>query len=134
MVLADNMILFLLGWEIMGLCSFLLIGALSWMSENDSQLVLAAFYFKLLVVEGVGEDLDGDGKTDIIVTEQRWEDDVTESGHVHLYRNRFESGNNWVGVRLEESGGGVQVHGARVVVKRAGGVEERSVWVGLGWW
>ncbi|NDC90924.1 MAG: hypothetical protein EB089_03590, partial [Acidimicrobiia bacterium] len=26
MVLADNMILFLLGWEVMGLCSFMLIG------------------------------------------------------------------------------------------------------------
>ncbi len=77
----------------------------------------------------VGEDLDGDGKTDIIVTEQRWEDDVTESGHVHLYRNRFESGNNWVGVRLEESGGGVQVHGARVVVRRTGGVEEVAAMV-----
>lgn len=36
----------------------MLVGALSWLSENDSQLVLAAFYFKLLVVEGVGAHVD----------------------------------------------------------------------------
>ncbi len=78
----------------------------------------------------VSEDLDGDGKTDMLVSELRW-DSATGDKHpfVHVYRNRFESGNNWVGVRLEERGGGVQAHGARVVVKRAGGVEEVSAMV-----
>lgn len=36
----------------------MLVGALQWLSENDSALVLAAFYFKLLVVEGVGAHVD----------------------------------------------------------------------------
>ncbi len=36
----------------------MLAGALSWLNENDSSLVLAAFYFKLLVVEGVGAQVD----------------------------------------------------------------------------
>ena len=78
----------------------------------------------------VSEDLDGDGKTDMLVSELRW-DSATGEKHpfVHVYRNRFESGNNWVGVRLEERGGGVQAHGARVVVKRAGGVEDVSAMV-----
>jgi len=36
----------------------MLVGALDWLSENDSTPVLAAFYFKLLVVEGVGAHVD----------------------------------------------------------------------------
>ena len=36
----------------------MLAGALTWLNENDSSLVLAAFYFKLLVVEGVGAQVD----------------------------------------------------------------------------
>lgn len=36
----------------------MLVGALQWLSENDSALVLAAFYFKLLVVEGVGAHVE----------------------------------------------------------------------------
>ena len=36
----------------------MLAGALTWLNQNDSSLVLAAFYFKLLVVEGVGAQVD----------------------------------------------------------------------------
>ena len=36
----------------------MLVGALSWLAENDSPLVLAAFYLKLLVAEGVGPHVD----------------------------------------------------------------------------
>ena len=36
----------------------MLAGALTWLADNDSSLVLAAFYFKLLVVEGVGAHVD----------------------------------------------------------------------------
>jgi DNA repair protein RecO (recombination protein O) len=36
----------------------MLVGALQWLSENDSALVLAAFYFKLLVAEGVGAHVE----------------------------------------------------------------------------
>ena len=43
MVLADNMILFLLGWEIMGLCSFLLIGHW-WEEDANSRAALKAFF------------------------------------------------------------------------------------------
>lgn len=32
----------------------MLVGALQWLAENESSLVLAAFYLKLLVAEGVG--------------------------------------------------------------------------------
>lgn len=36
----------------------MLAGALTWLNDNDSTLVLAAFYFKLLVVEGVGAQVE----------------------------------------------------------------------------
>lgn len=42
MVLADNMMLLLLGWEIMGLCSFLLIGHW-WEEDVNSKAALKAF-------------------------------------------------------------------------------------------
>jgi NADH-quinone oxidoreductase subunit L len=43
MVLADNMILFLLGWEVMGLCSFMLIGHW-WEEDANSKAALKAFF------------------------------------------------------------------------------------------
>ncbi len=43
MVLADNMMLFLLGWEIMGLCSFMLIGHW-WEDEANARAALKAFF------------------------------------------------------------------------------------------
>jgi NADH-quinone oxidoreductase subunit L len=43
MVAADNMVLFLLGWEIMGLCSFMLIGHW-WEDGANSKAALKAFF------------------------------------------------------------------------------------------
>ena len=43
MVAADNLVLFLLGWEIMGLCSFLLIGHW-WEDGANSRAALKAFF------------------------------------------------------------------------------------------
>ncbi len=43
MVLAPNMVQFILGWEIMGLCSFLLIGHW-WEEEANSEAALKAFW------------------------------------------------------------------------------------------
>lgn len=36
----------------------MLVGALQWLSENNSALILGAFYFKLLALEGVGAHVD----------------------------------------------------------------------------
>lgn len=36
----------------------MLVGALQWLADNDSSLVLPAFYFKLLVAEGVGVQVE----------------------------------------------------------------------------
>ena len=43
MVLAPNMVQLILGWEIMGLCSFLLIGHW-WEEEANSEAALKAFF------------------------------------------------------------------------------------------
>jgi NADH-quinone oxidoreductase subunit L len=43
MVLAENMVQFILGWEIMGLCSFLLIGHW-WEEQANSRAALKAFF------------------------------------------------------------------------------------------
>jgi NADH-quinone oxidoreductase subunit L len=43
MVLAENMVQLILGWEIMGLCSFLLIGHW-WEDEDNSRAALKAFF------------------------------------------------------------------------------------------
>ena len=43
MVLAENMVQFILGWEIMGLCSFMLIGHW-WEEQPNSRAALKAFF------------------------------------------------------------------------------------------
>ncbi len=43
MVLAENMVQLILGWEIMGLCSFMLIGHW-WEDQNNSRAALKAFF------------------------------------------------------------------------------------------
>ena len=43
MVLAENMVQLILGWEIMGLCSFMLIGHW-WEEEANSRAALKAFF------------------------------------------------------------------------------------------
>jgi hypothetical protein len=61
----------------------------------------------------VSDDLDGDGRVDLLVTE-----DHGLAGEVlHVYRNRLETGGGWIGVRLREGGGGVSPVGAAVAVR-----------------
>lgn len=65
----------------------------------------------------VGDDLDGDGRVDLLVVEDRWRDGQI----LHVYRNRLETGNHWIGVRLAEEGPGRSPQGALVTVHAAGG-------------
>jgi hypothetical protein len=63
----------------------------------------------------VSEDLDLDGRVDLIVVE----DHGAEGQKLHVYRNRLETGNRWIGVRLVEEGGGISPVGASVLVRTA---------------
>jgi hypothetical protein len=61
----------------------------------------------------VSGDLDRDGRVDLVVVE-----DLREEGQrLHVYRNRLETPNAWIGVDLVEEGGGFSPVGAAVVVR-----------------
>ena len=52
----------------------------------------------------LGNDLDGDGRPDLIVTEYEF----AGRGYImklHVFRNALPTANNWIGVRVPESGG-----------------------------
>lgn len=62
----------------------------------------------------VADDLDGDGRVDLLVTE----DDSPRKQVLHVYRNQMESDHNWIGVRLNRQSGRSPI-GARILVKTA---------------
>ena len=61
----------------------------------------------------LSEDLDADGLVDLVVVE----DHGAKGQKLHVYRNRLQSENGWVGVRLVEEGGGISPVGAAIVVR-----------------
>ncbi|MCH7598659.1 MAG: CRTAC1 family protein [Myxococcales bacterium] len=63
----------------------------------------------------VSADLDLDGRVDVIVVEDRG----TKGQRLHIYRNQIETGNHWIGVQLQEEGGGLSPVGASVAVHTA---------------
>ncbi len=63
----------------------------------------------------VSGDFDGDGRVDLVVVE----DHGLKGQKLHVYRNRLETGNHWIGVRLREEGNGISPVGASVSVRTA---------------
>jgi hypothetical protein len=61
----------------------------------------------------LADDLDGDGRMDLVVVE----DHGAKGQRLHVYRNRLETDDAWIGVRLREEGSGVSPVGASVVVR-----------------
>ncbi len=74
----------------------------------------------------VSEDLDRDGRVDLVVVEDQGQGGQT----LHVYRNTLETGNGWIGVQLEEQGGGISPVGATVRVRTPGRVQVRQVVTG----
>jgi len=64
----------------------------------------------------VSADLDRDGRVDLLVTEHLG----AEGEKLHIYRNRLDTGNNWIGVELREQGDGASPVGASVIVHTGG--------------
>jgi hypothetical protein len=61
----------------------------------------------------VSADLDLDGRMDLVVVEDRG----AAGQRLHVYRNRLETGNRWIGVRLREEGRGISPVGAKVTLR-----------------
>jgi hypothetical protein len=64
----------------------------------------------------VSADLDRDGLVDLLVTEHLGAEGET----LHIYRNRLDTGNAWIGVELREQGNGVSPVGASVTIRTNG--------------
>ncbi len=63
----------------------------------------------------VSADLDLDGRVDLLVTEN-----LGNGGEkLHIYWNRLQTENGWIGVQLREQGNGLSPVGASVVVRTA---------------
>jgi len=74
----------------------------------------------------VSADLDRDGRVDLLVTEHLG----AEGEKLHIYRNRLDTGNAWVGVELREQGDGKSPVGASVSVRANGRTQIRRVVTG----
>jgi hypothetical protein len=60
----------------------------------------------------VSGDLDLDGRVDLVVVE----DHGLKGQRLHIYRNRLETDNHWIGIRLLEEANGISPVGAAVSV------------------
>lgn len=76
----------------------------------------------------VSDDLDGDGRMDLLVTTfAEWPQ--SRQG-LHLFRNQTGASGNWIGVRLRESGPGFSPMGAKITLFAPGGRQMRHVVTG----
>ena len=75
----------------------------------------------------VTDDLDGDGKFDLIVTEERTVKLRPVAQILYVYQNVHENSHHWIGVRLREEGGGFSPLGARVTLKTPAGLRVAQI-------
>ena len=66
----------------------------------------------------ISDDLDGDGRVDLIVVEDQWK----EGQRLHVYRNELETGHHWIGVRLVDVPGRDSPLGSTVILTETSGV------------
>ncbi|MDH3520484.1 MAG: CRTAC1 family protein [Myxococcales bacterium] len=64
-------------------------------------------------LSAVSDDLDLDGRVDLVVVEDRG----LRGEKLHVYRNQMETANHWIGFQLREQGSGISPVGASVVVR-----------------
>ncbi len=82
----------------------------------------------------MAEDLDADGRPDLMVGQVNWTKDMQElPNFVNIIRNQMPRGNNWVGVRLHEHGPGKSPAGAVIKVLYDGNSAMRHVVTGDSW-
>jgi hypothetical protein len=89
---------------------------------NISFLLGTAFEYDARAV--VTDDLDADGRVDLLVVESKAGGPTDSEYILHVYRNQLDGSGNWVGVRLREEGGGISPVGATVTVETASGTQK----------
>lgn len=95
---------------------------------NISYLMGTAFEYDARAA--VTDDLDGDGKVDLLVVESKAGGPTDSEYILHVYRNELDEAGNWIGVRLREEGRGFSPVGARVTVKTTAGTQIAQVVTG----
>jgi hypothetical protein len=103
-------------------------GAESWDGHQKNQLLMnlkGAGFVNVAFLMGVADsfdsrtavsgDLDLDGRVDLVVVE----DHGLKGQKLHVYRNRLETGNHWIGIHLREEGNGISPIGASISVHTA---------------
>lgn len=70
----------------------------------------------------VTEDLDGDGRVDLLVVEYKTEGMNKDTYNLHVYKNILEDAGNWIGLRLHDGGQGYQTVGATITAITKNGV------------
>src|SRR5262249_50229853 len=76
----------------------------------------------------VSDDLDGDGRTDLLVTTfEVW---PRAKQTLYVYRNGLDDGGNWLGFHFRNAAPGGSPIGARVTLHYAGTTTSRCVVVG----
>jgi antitoxin component YwqK of YwqJK toxin-antitoxin module len=85
---------------------------------NVSFLMNTALEFDSRAI--VGDDLDGDGRVDLLVIEKYFIRGSAKVDYLHILHNKWERPGHWVGVRLHEHGRGFSPVGARITVTAGG--------------
>jgi hypothetical protein len=78
----------------------------------------------------VSEDLDGDGRTDLLYVQ--FEDVTADDAKytLHVLHNRLQTGHHWIGVRLTESADGPSPIGAEIAIRTARGTQIHRIVTG----
>ena len=72
------------------------------------------------------EDLDGDGRPEVLVVQQSTVENDGVDQVLHIFKNELRTGNHWIGARLR-GGPGRSAQGAVVTVRHSGGAESLPV-------
>jgi len=76
----------------------------------------------------VADDLDGDGRLDLLLTTfEAWPETKQT---LRVYRNNLAETGNWIAFRFREEGGGTSPVGATITLRHAGGIAVRQIVTG----
>jgi hypothetical protein len=78
----------------------------------------------------VSDDLDDDGRPDLLVSRYKYVGKGAFEMTLHVYGNTLRTRNHWIGVKLREQGAGFSPIGAKVSVRSSSGVQTNRIVTG----